>query len=67
MNINIGGGYGGLFGLLILAADLYALFSIFGSSASVGRKVVWTLLVLILPVLGFILWWLTGPRSRSAG
>jgi len=66
MSINIGGGYGGLFGLLILAADLYALFSIVSSSQSVGRKVVWTLLVLLLPVLGFIIWWLAGPRARGS-
>lgn len=65
MNVSIGGGYGGLFGLLILAADLYALFSIFSSSESVGKKVVWTLLVLVLPVLGFIIWWLAGPRARG--
>lgn len=66
MSINIGGGYGGLFGLLILVADLYALFSIVSSSQSVGRKVVWTLLVLLLPVLGFIIWWLAGPRARGS-
>jgi len=65
MNVSIGGGYGGLLGLLILAADLYALFSIFSSSESVGKKVVWTLLVLVLPVLGFIIWWLAGPRARG--
>ncbi|ROH90868.1 PLDc_N domain-containing protein [Stagnimonas aquatica] len=65
MSINLGGGYGGLFGLLVLAADLYALFSIFSSSETVGKKVVWTLLVLFLPVLGFIIWWLAGPRARA--
>lgn len=65
MSINIGGGYGGLFGLLVLAADLYALFSIFTSGATVGKKVVWTLLVLLLPILGFIIWWLAGPRAKG--
>jgi hypothetical protein len=65
MNIHLGGGYGGLFGLLVLAADLYALFSIFGSRETVGKKVVWTLLVLLLPVLGFIIWWLAGPRAKT--
>lgn len=65
MNIYLGSSYGGLFGLLVLVADLYALFSIFGSNATVGKKVVWTLLVLFLPVLGFIIWWLAGPRARG--
>ena len=65
MNFSLGGGYSGLFGLLVVVGDLYALFSIVSSSASVGKKVVWTLLVLLLPVLGFIIWWLAGPRARA--
>ena len=65
MNITLGGGYGGLFGLLILVGDLYALFNIFGSNATPGKKVVWTLLVLLLPLLGFIFWWLAGPRAKG--
>lgn len=60
------GSYGGIFGLIILAADLYALVSIAQSSDTVGKKVVWMLLVFVLPVLGFIIWWLAGPRSRTA-
>lgn len=65
MHMNLGGSYGGLFGLLVLAADLYALFSIFSSNETVGKKVVWTLLVLLLPLLGFVIWWLAGPRAKA--
>lgn len=57
-------GYG-LWGLLVLAADLYALFSIAQSNDTVGKKVLWVLLVLLLPVLGFIIWWMAGPRSKT--
>lgn len=56
----------GFGGLIILALDLWALISIFGSAASTGRKVLWSLLVIILPVLGFIIWLLVGPRSVDA-
>ena len=35
----------------------------FGSSASTGAKVGWTVLILLLPVLGFIIWLVAGPRS----
>lgn len=59
-------GYGGLLGLLILAGDLYALVSIFSSSETVGKKVGWALLVIVLPLLGLLIWWLAGPRARSA-
>ena len=56
---------GGFGGLIVLALDLWALVSIFGSAASTGRKVLWSLLVILLPVLGFILWLLFGPRAVS--
>jgi len=55
----------GLGGLIILALDIWAIVSIIGSSASTGKKVLWTLLVLILPILGFIIWLFAGPRSRT--
>lgn len=55
----------GIGGLIILALDIWAIVSIIGSGASTGKKVLWTLLVLILPVLGFIIWLIAGPRSRT--
>ena len=55
----------GILGLLILIADLYAIVSVVQSNGvSTGKKVVWILLILFLPVLGFIVWWLAGPRSK---
>ena len=55
----------GLGGLILLALDIWALVSIFGSSTSNGRKVLWSLLVIFLPLVGFIVWLLAGPRSSS--
>ncbi|GAB4376148.1 MAG: PLD nuclease N-terminal domain-containing protein [Kiloniellaceae bacterium] len=57
---------GGLLGLIILALDIWAIVNIFGSGASTGAKVLWILLVLILPVIGLILWLLAGPRGSRA-
>lgn len=57
---------GGLFGLLILVADVWAIVNVFQSSASTGSKVFWTVLILILPVLGLIIWLIAGPRSKAA-
>ena len=56
---------GGLFGLLVLIADIWAIVNIFQSSATTGKKILWIVLVLVLPVLGFILWFLAGPRTGS--
>lgn len=57
--------YDGLWGLLVLIADVWAIVSIVQSGASTGKKVFWTVLVIVLPVLGFILWLLLGPKSRA--
>ena len=57
---------GGLFGLIVLIADVWAIVNIFQSSADTGKKVLWTVLVIILPVLGFILWYFLGPKTGKA-
>ena len=57
---------GGLFGVLILIADVWAIVNILQSSADTARKVLWTVLVILLPVLGLILWYFFGPRTGRA-
>ena len=54
---------GGFFGVLVLIADVWAIVNVFGSTASTGAKVGWTVLILLLPVLGFIIWLIAGPRA----
>jgi hypothetical protein len=55
-----------LWGLLVLIADIWAIVNIFQSSATTGKKVLWTVLVVVLPVLGFIIWFFAGPRSGTS-
>jgi hypothetical protein len=55
-----------IFGLIVLALDIWAIVNIVGSSASTGAKILWTLLILFLPVVGFIIWFFAGPRSRTS-
>ena len=55
----------GLLGLLILVADVWAIINIFQSSETTGSKVLWTVLVLVLPVLGFVIWYFAGPKSSG--
>jgi Phospholipase_D-nuclease N-terminal len=61
-----GYGYDGLWGLLVLIADVWAIVNIFQSAASTERKVLWTVLVVLLPVLGFLIWLFAGPRTNRA-
>ncbi len=53
----------GLGGLLVLIADIYAIVKTLGSSASTGSKVLWIIVILLLPVLGVIFWFFAGPRD----
>jgi hypothetical protein len=61
--VDVFGEVNGIWGLLVLIADIWAIVNIFQSSASTGRKVLWTVLVILLPVLGFIIWFFVGPKS----
>lgn len=56
----------GLLGLILLALMIWAIVSTFQSPASTGMKVLWIVLVLILPLIGFILWLLFGPKASHA-
>jgi succinate dehydrogenase/fumarate reductase cytochrome b subunit len=56
----------GIVGLLILIADVWAIVNIAQSGASTGKKVLWIVIVLVLPVLGLILWFMLGPRTGKA-
>jgi succinate dehydrogenase/fumarate reductase cytochrome b subunit len=58
--------YPGLLGLVVLIADVWAIVNIFQSGVDTGAKVLWTVLVILLPVLGFILWYFLGPKTGKA-
>ena len=54
---------GGLFGLLILIADVWAVINVVGSRASLITKAIWVIVILALPVLGLLVWLVAGPRA----
>ena len=55
---------GGVFGLLVLIADIWAIVSTIQSKASTGQKVLWIVIILLLPCLGLGLWYFIGPRGK---
>ena len=59
-------GYNGIWGLLVLAGDIWAIINILQSSASNEKKLIWIIAVVLLPVLGLILWYFLGPRVGKA-
>jgi len=54
-----------LIGLVILVLDIIALVSLLKSGADAGTKILWALLIILLPVLGMILYFLMGPGRRK--
>lgn len=54
-----------IFGIIVLGLDIWALVNVWQSADSVVRKLLWTLGIVILPIIGFIVWFLFGPRSDT--
>lgn len=49
-----------IIGLIILILDIFAIVSVVTSNASIGVKILWILLILLLPVIGMILYFILG-------
>jgi Phospholipase_D-nuclease N-terminal len=54
-----------LLSLVVLILDIVAIVSLLKSSADTGTKILWLLLIVLLPFLGMILYYLMGPGRRA--
>ena len=61
--MHLGMEYSGILGIIILVLDIYAIVKIAQSGAEPLWKAIWIVLVIVLPVLGLILWFLFGPKG----
>ena len=59
--------FGGLIGLIIFALDVWAIASVINSNAERSSKIIWVIVIAILPVVGLIAWWLMGPKANYQG
>jgi len=62
-----GNSYYGIFGILVLIVDIFAILNILQSGADNLKKAIWVVVILALPLLGVILWYLFGPRGGRSG
>ncbi|MCX7079335.1 MAG: PLD nuclease N-terminal domain-containing protein [Pseudomonas sp.] len=60
----MGSTFNGLVGLIILALDIWAIINVLKSSVEIGMKIIWVLVIILLPVLGLIIWAIAGPRGN---
>ena len=56
---------GGLIGLVILVLDIIAIVDLAKSVLPTGKKVLWIVLVLLLPVIGLVLYYLIGKKQAA--
>jgi hypothetical protein len=54
-----------LFGLVIVILDFIALVSLLKSNADSPTKILWALLIILLPFVGMVLYFLMGPGRRA--
>jgi hypothetical protein len=54
---------GGIFWLLILALDIIAIVDVLKGSMDTGKKALWIILILLLPVIGMALYFLISKKS----
>ena len=54
-----------LIGVLVFVLDVIAIVSILKSSADGATKILWMLLVILLPFIGMILYFAMGPGRRT--
>lgn len=54
---------GGLLGLIVLVLDIIAIVDVLKGSMDTGKKALWIILILLLPVIGMALYFLISKKS----
>ena len=55
-----------ILGIVVLILDIIALIKLWGGSSDMTHKLIWTILILFLPILGMVLYFLLGQKSSDA-
>ena len=54
---------GGVIGLVVLVLDIIAIVDAVKSSMDTGKKALWIIIILVLPLIGMILYFLIGKKK----
>jgi hypothetical protein len=60
-------GFNGLLGIIVFVLDVWAIASIINSGVEITHKALWIALVVLVPGIGFIIWYFYGPKSNLTG
>lgn len=53
-----------IFGIIIFVLDVWAIAQVINTNESMGKKLLWIAIIVILPVVGLIAWYFLGPKSN---
>jgi hypothetical protein len=57
--------FGWLIWIAIAALDIWAVLNVFRNAKSDGEKIAWLIGILIFPIVGFIAWYVAGPKDTK--
>ncbi|MDO8580119.1 MAG: PLDc N-terminal domain-containing protein [Candidatus Omnitrophota bacterium] len=52
----------GILGIIVLILDIIAIVDTLNSPMDTGKKILWIILIIFLPVIGMILYFLIGKK-----
>ncbi|SNT74938.1 PLD nuclease N-terminal domain-containing protein [Paracoccus seriniphilus] len=55
-----------IFGIIIFVLDVWAIATVINTNETAGTKLLWIVLIAVLPVLGLLIWYFAGPRGNRA-
>jgi hypothetical protein len=55
-----------ILGAVVLILDIIALVKLLQSGADAATKILWVLVIVLLPFLGMVLYFLMGPGRKKA-
>jgi hypothetical protein len=58
-----GGSMTAILGLVVLVLDIIAIIDVLKSSMATGKKALWIILILVLPLVGMVLYFLIGKKQ----
>lgn len=53
----------GLIGLIVLVLDIVAIVDVLKNAKDTGQKVLWIILILVLPLVGMIAYFVVGKKK----
>ena len=53
----------GILALVVLVLDIIAILDVLKSSMDSGKKTLWIILILVLPVIGMVIYFLIGQKK----